>query len=644
MIHPDRSVILTFPFHLVDHEQRYVPKGQMRMSGLAVEKYAGKIREIRIGKPGTELIVGGETAYAFHLFEGTNPNPPKLGLQVLDVQPEEWASAAIEPFKDVCHDPVAWAKKCTEEYGADFVCLWLFGTDPNGQDLSPEHAAEVAKRVGEAIDVPLIVWGVSNNDKNRETLKAVCESCAGMNLAVGPVTENNYKQIGAAAIAYKHVVIANSPIDINLAKQLNILLETLGIPENGIIIDPTTSSVGYGMEYCYSIMERIRQAALCQNDDKLQYPILNNIAEEVWKVKEAKLPEQENPKLGDAIIRGINLEAITAVSTLNAGSDILILRHPETLKHIRKYVSDMMIETDLESMDIDLLLTIGTETKPTPAPQPTAAAKAVPSTGVPPKPPDKVTQAPTPKTKPAPSAKPAQPAKVPTKPPNQVTQEPGEAPETAKLQPKEKPAEPPEPKPAVGETPVAEPIRIPSEKPELSLTAEPPSSGEDEGAGAFTATLQEMDIPDDELDRFRTALSVWRSIQALEKKVGEAEKTGVPLENLDFSDDEICSYHEVQSLGKALHVIELKIEEAEKLGREVHELDFLEADLLHLRSGLAVLKEKGIREARRIAKEHVVEVDLPEEDLETLREMLGLYRAAKRVVLGIKKLLQGEVA
>jgi carbon-monoxide dehydrogenase catalytic subunit len=326
------------------------------MAELPKVKYSGRIREVKIGKPGTEVVVGGETGYSFYSFEGKTPNPPKLALQVLDIEPEEWADEAKEPFKDVLGDPVAWAKKCVDEYKADIVCLWLTGTDPNGKNLSAGHASQMAKKVAEAINVPLIVWGVSNEEKNTEVLKAVAEACSGLNVVIGPVTEGNYKQIGAAAIAYKHVVAANSPIDINLAKQLNILLENLGVPNDKILVDPTTGSVGYGMEYCYSIMERIRQAALTQNDDKLQYPIISNIAEEVWKTKEAKLRSEDDPKLGNAGTRGINLEAITALSALQAGSDILILRHPKTLAHIRKYVSDIAVETDLESMAVDMSL------------------------------------------------------------------------------------------------------------------------------------------------------------------------------------------------------------------------------------------------------------------------------------------------
>ncbi|MBI5568337.1 MAG: anaerobic carbon-monoxide dehydrogenase catalytic subunit [Desulfomonile tiedjei] len=376
------------------------------MAQLPKVKYSGKIREIKIGKPGCEVVVGGETGYSFYSFEGKTPNAPKLALQILDIVPEEWAEEALEPFKDVVGDPVAWAKKCVEVYKADIVTLWLQGTDPNGKNLSAEHAAEVAKKVAEAINVPLIVWGVSSDEKNTEVLKAVAEACSGYNIVIGPVTEGNYKQVGAAAIAYKHTVAANTPIDINLAKQLNILLENLGVPTDRILIDPTTGSVGYGMEYCYSIMERIRQAALTQNDEKLQYPVINNVAEEVWKTKEAKLPTKEDPKLGEAGTRGINLEAITALSALQAGSDVLILRHPKTLEHVRKYLASLMVETDLDSMVVDLSLAAEAPKAPAkPAAKP-EEKKPAPAA----KPAEKKAEAPTP----APAvAKAAEPAPAP---------------------------------------------------------------------------------------------------------------------------------------------------------------------------------------------------------------------------------------
>ncbi len=381
------------------------------MSGLPLVKYIGKIREITIGKPGTEITIGGESGYNFYSFEGATPNIPKLALQIMDVAPDEWAEEALAPFKDVLGDPVAWAKKCVDEYKAEAVCLWLAGTDPNTKDLSAEHAAETAKKVAEAINVPLIVWGVSSDEKNVETLKAVCEACDGLNLVVGPITENNYKQIGAAAIAYKHVVAANSPIDINLAKQLNILLENLGVPNSKILIDPTTGAVGYGMEYCYSIMERIRQAALTQNDEKLQYPIISNIAEEVWKTKEAKLSTDEEPTIGDASIRGVNLEAVTAVSVLQAGSDLLILRHPKTMEHIKKYLSGLMLETTVDNLDIDFSL--APEAKTDAPAKPAASEAKKPAAAKPKAPAPKEAPKPEPAKEPKQEAKPVEAAPAP---------------------------------------------------------------------------------------------------------------------------------------------------------------------------------------------------------------------------------------
>jgi acetyl-CoA decarbonylase/synthase complex subunit delta len=158
---------------------------------------------------------------------------------------------------------------------------------------------------------------------------------------LGPVEEADHKKIGAAAIGYKHTVVASTPIDINLAKQLNILLGNLGVPNDLLVIDPTVSSIGYGIEYCYSVMERMRMAALTQQDDKLQFPIICNIAKEVWKAKEAKITEAEDPKMGDAKKRGILLEAMSATVLLMAGADVLIMRHPEAIKLVREIISDL---------------------------------------------------------------------------------------------------------------------------------------------------------------------------------------------------------------------------------------------------------------------------------------------------------------
>jgi acetyl-CoA decarbonylase/synthase complex subunit delta len=225
--------------------------------------YSGKIGETALGGGSGAVKLGGEDAYPFHSFEGSMPNPPRIAMEIWDYDPSgEWPSAAVEPFRDVISSPEAWAKKCVEEYGADLIVLQLKSTDPNGMDRSPEEAAAVAKKVLKAIKVPLVVWGTANNQKDEEVLKKIAEECQGKKLALAPVEEGNHKGVGASALGYGHVIVASSPIDVNLAKQLNILLGNLGVQKDRIVIDPTTGGLGYGLEYSYSVMERIRMAAL----------------------------------------------------------------------------------------------------------------------------------------------------------------------------------------------------------------------------------------------------------------------------------------------------------------------------------------------------------------------------------------------
>lgn len=304
--------------------------------------YAGKIREITLGAGPKAVTVGGATSYPFHLFEGAMPHPPRIAMEVPDYKPEDWAEAATAPFADVLDDPAAWAKKNVTEYGADMIALQMASIDPNGINRPAREAADIAKKVIAAVDVPVILWGVGNHEKDTEVLRILAEECEGKNLAMGPVEEGDYKQIGAGALAYKHVAIASSPIDVNLAKQLNILLGNLGVPADKLLVDPTTGPLGYGLEYTYSVMERDRMAALTQEDEKLQYPLICNVGSEVWKTKEAKMSASDDPKLGDAKERGILLECITAMSLLIAGADVLILRHPESVKLIRKMIKNLM--------------------------------------------------------------------------------------------------------------------------------------------------------------------------------------------------------------------------------------------------------------------------------------------------------------
>jgi len=327
------------------------------------ESYAGSIRPITLGKGDKAVTVGGESCLPLYTFEGEMPNKPKIAMEIWDMEPTDWSEPAKKPFEDVLGDPAAWAKKCVEQYGAEMIVLQLKSADPNGTDASPDEIVKKVKSILEAIDVPLILWGTANVQKDEEVLKKVSEACEGKNLVLGPVEDDNHKGIGASAMGFGHAIISSSPIDVNLAKQVNILLENLGVPNDRILIDPTTGGLGYGMEYSYSVMERIRMAALLQGDDKLQYPIVNNLGNEVWRCKEANQKADDAPELGDPERRGILMEAVGAVTHLMAGSDILIMRHPEAIRMVKSFIDLIMeggaatdvaaIEKQLADVDID---------------------------------------------------------------------------------------------------------------------------------------------------------------------------------------------------------------------------------------------------------------------------------------------------
>jgi len=302
-----------------------------------VETSSGKIREMTLGAKKT-VALGGENALAFHAFEGTLPNAPKIALEVYDTEPADWADELKRVLGDVWADPVAWAKKCEGEFGADLVCLQLAGTDPNGLNRSVADAVATVKAVAEAISVPLIVYGSGNIERDAEVLKAVAEATQGKNVAIGSAVEENYKSIGAAALGYGSKVIAQTPIDVNMAKQLNILLTNLGVSIDNLLIDPSTGALGYGLEYSFSIHERIKLAALRQNDAMLQSPAVANLGKEAWRAKEAKITSAEAPQWGDQRKRGIMWEALTAIAHVMAGSDLLIMRHPEAAQLVRRSI------------------------------------------------------------------------------------------------------------------------------------------------------------------------------------------------------------------------------------------------------------------------------------------------------------------
>jgi acetyl-CoA decarbonylase/synthase complex subunit delta len=291
------------------------------------ETYAGVVREVTIGKGEKMLKVGGENILPLHLFDGGSlPNPPRFALEVLDMEPADKTPHLIEPFGDVLSDPIKWAKKC-EGFGVDAICLSLVSTDPAEKDTPSEVAAQLVKRMVSEIKKPLIVYGSGDEKKDAELLPKVAQVCAGENLLLGPVQKENFEVVGKAILDNGHVAIAQSPLDINLLKELNVKLCKF-LPPERVVIDPLSSALGYGIEYSFSLIERVKQIGVMTKDSMTMMPIIANLGDECWKTKQAK----ENK------IQGLLWEAITAISLYLAGANILVLRHPETLKSIKETI------------------------------------------------------------------------------------------------------------------------------------------------------------------------------------------------------------------------------------------------------------------------------------------------------------------
>ncbi len=304
------------------------------------EKYTGVIRETVLGNGDHTITVGGGASMPFHLFEGKQPHKSLIAMDVLDSRPEDWPETLARHFTDVMDNPVAWAQKCIKEYGAEAINISLVSTDPNGMNRSAADAAKIAAQVIEAVEVPIIIWGCGNNEKDTETLRDLTSVIGNKKVCLAPLEDANYRAIGATAMAFQHAIVAASPIDVNLAKQLNILLQNLGVSLDTVLMDPSVGALGYGIEYTYSVMERIRMAALIQQDEKLQVPIICNLGREVWKAKETKLPS--DTMIGDQEKRGIMMEALTASCMLLAGGEVLIMRHPKAVAMTKALINGLM--------------------------------------------------------------------------------------------------------------------------------------------------------------------------------------------------------------------------------------------------------------------------------------------------------------
>jgi acetyl-CoA decarbonylase/synthase complex subunit delta len=311
------------------------------------DKWAGSVRTITVGATAADggtrtstVTVGGQKSLPFMHFEAETPNRPVIALEIKDHKPEDWSPLLLEAWGDVTNDPAAWAK-AAEAIGADMIVLALSLTGANGNTITADGAVAATKAVLGATGLPLIVFGPGQAEVDNEVLVPVAEAAKGERIALGICEDKNYRTIVATAMANGQIVTARTPMDVNLAKQLNILISDMGLPMDRILMDPTTGALGYGIEYGFSVMERLRLAAL-QGDAMTQLPMLVTPGFEAWKAKESKVGEGVPETWGEWKERAISWETLTAVTLIEAGADIVVLRHPESVKRVRAAIDDLM--------------------------------------------------------------------------------------------------------------------------------------------------------------------------------------------------------------------------------------------------------------------------------------------------------------
>jgi acetyl-CoA decarbonylase/synthase complex subunit delta len=304
-----------------------------------VEGFAGAVSRITLGGGQRSTVtVGGSRNVVYGGAASDAGQRPVIAMDVLDVPPEDWPEVLLTPFAAVAQDPGAWARQCVEELGADLICLKFDGIHPDKANADAAHAVQVTQAVLKAVRVPLVLWGCGNDEKDNEVMPKVSGAAKGEKCLLGTATEDNYKSLTAIAMADDHCLITEAPLDINIAKQVNILVSDMGFPLERVVTFQSTGALGYGIEYAYSIQERQRLAAL-GGDKMMAMPAICDVGYEAWRCKEAKLVEA--PGWGDLAERGPMWEAATAICLLQAGVDIIRMRHPKAVATVRDFIDQV---------------------------------------------------------------------------------------------------------------------------------------------------------------------------------------------------------------------------------------------------------------------------------------------------------------
>ena len=312
----------------------FVPKTQ---------PYNGKINAVTLGTGDKAIVIGGQNVLPFYTFDAPIENAPKIGVEISDAA-AQWTSTGLKEFYAGCVTMADYAKKAETIEGVDFLALHFESADPNGANRSVEECVADAKAVAEVTTMPIVILGCKNLEKDGELLAKISEALPGKNILCMSAKQENCKTVGASvALAYGQKVGAETADDINLAKQLNIMLKKdANVPSESIVMDIGTAAVGYGYEYAASTFDRIRLAALAQSDADLQMPILATVALDTWSVKESTATEEDEPAWGCQEERGIGMEVATAAADLTGGADAVVMRHPAAIATIKKFITELV--------------------------------------------------------------------------------------------------------------------------------------------------------------------------------------------------------------------------------------------------------------------------------------------------------------
>ena len=312
----------------------FVPKKQT---------YNARINEVVLGVGEKAVTIGGQNVLAFHTFDAEIANAPKIGVELTDAGMAMCTMPGEQKFYEGCATVADMAKRAETMEGASFICLHLEGADPNGENKSVDECVALAKSVADATDMPLVIMGCKNIEKDTELFNKIAEALSGKNILVLSARDENYKAICAGAgLAYGQKVGAESAVDINLAKQLNTVMTQLGVNAQSIVMNIGSAAAGYGFEYVASTLDRVKDAALSQSDAMLQMPIITPVSADTWGVKESIMPEADMPEWGSQEERGIEMEIVTAAAVLASGSDAVIMRHPEAIRTTAAMIGELV--------------------------------------------------------------------------------------------------------------------------------------------------------------------------------------------------------------------------------------------------------------------------------------------------------------